>query len=79
MTEDDKQMFEFASSPSAHVKDRIVIIVGTKVDKLKKSKRRAALDKLESDLPCKPMFVSAVTGEGIEAIWTALRSAVHVA
>ncbi|RLB54108.1 MAG: ribosome biogenesis GTP-binding protein YsxC [Deltaproteobacteria bacterium] len=54
-----------------------VIVVATKIDKLPKAKRRAMLRNL-SGYEGRIIGVSAVTGEGIEALWQALRKAAHV-
>jgi GTP-binding protein len=54
-----------------------VVVVATKIDKLPKAKRRALLSKL-GGYDGRIIGVSAVTGEGIEALWRVLRKAAHV-
>ena len=50
-----------------------VIVVATKIDRVAKSKRRAALAKLALPDHGTVLGVSATTGEGIDALWRALR------
>jgi 50S ribosomal subunit-associated GTPase HflX len=52
-----------------------VILVATKVDKIAKSKRNAALKKLAARHDGLMLPVSALTGEGTERLWKALRRA----
>jgi GTP-binding protein len=74
VTATDRQLLEFlAVRPRS--KPRI-ILVATKVDKLPKSRQRAELDKLARSTERELIPASALTGQGAEAIWRALRAAV---
>ncbi len=52
-----------------------------RLDKIASSKRRAALSKLQRSIgsPGSPVIgASAVTGEGVEAVWKAIRKACFI-
>lgn len=74
---EDEQLLAFiASRPAARSTETLV--VATKIDKLKSSQRKAALSKLGKK-GRRVMAVSAATGEGIDRLWKAIRSAAQVA
>lgn len=54
------------------------IVVATKLDKLTRSKRKPALAQLKAPLGQKPIGFSAVSGEGVEALWTRLLVAANL-
>jgi GTP-binding protein len=56
-----------------------VIVVATKIDKVQKSQHAAAVARLRQSLGHTAIAVSAVTGEGIDRLWQALRRAALVA
>lgn len=74
-TADDARLLEFIATRARAQPERIV--VATKLDKVPKSRRRAALRKLEQAVGQRIIGASAVTGEGVEALWLALRRAVE--
>ena len=74
--ESDQMLASFvAARPAARRPE--VIVVATKIDKLPKAKRRAMLRQMKG-YSGKAIGVSAVTGEGMEALWKRLRSAAFV-
>jgi GTP-binding protein len=73
MTPDDGQLVELMQTERG---DIALVLVATKIDKLAKSKQKAELDKLRARLKSDAgavIGVSALTGEGIEALWRRLR------
>ncbi|MEM9692355.1 MAG: ribosome biogenesis GTP-binding protein YihA/YsxC [Myxococcota bacterium] len=50
-----------------------VVVVATKIDKIGKSKRKAALGKLRAPAGTAVLGVSAETGEGLDRLWRELR------
>ncbi|HZO15677.1 MAG TPA: ribosome biogenesis GTP-binding protein YihA/YsxC [Polyangiaceae bacterium] len=70
LAEEERQLAAFiAAKRGTDVK---TILVLTKIDRIPKSKRRAALDKLRAGRR-RVLAVSATTGEGIDDLWAALR------
>ena len=67
--DDDLQLLEFLESVGV-----TPIVVSTKVDKLPVSKRKLAVKKLESQLGCRVIPYSSVTGDGRERLWKRLLS-----
>jgi GTP-binding protein len=76
--EEDEQLLEFIASRPAQVPAE-TIVVATKVDKLKSSRRKAALSAIGKAFGSRVIGVSAVTGDGIERLWKAIRQAAHIA
>jgi GTP-binding protein len=66
---DDRQLEELLASRAG--KTVKLVMVATKIDKLPASKRRAATGRLAREQAL--LGVSAVSGEGIEPLWRALR------
>jgi GTP-binding protein len=50
-----------------------VIVVATKVDKVPRSQRKPAVDRLITDLGCRVVAFSSETGEGKDELWSVLR------
>jgi len=73
VTDTDAQLLELLDT-GARARPH-VIVVATKADKLQKSRQRAAIDALERAAGRKLIATSAVSGQGVEAIWRALRAA----
>jgi GTP-binding protein len=73
LTETDAQLLEFLEG-RAQARPR-VIVVATKVDKLQKSRQRAELAELARRARREIIAASAVTGQGVESLWLALREA----
>ncbi len=76
--QEEEQLLEFVSSrPGAH-KPRC-ILVATKIDKIQRSKRKAALAALmgkQAQIGKRNLLAfSAVTGDGVPELWKALREA----
>jgi len=67
--EDDIQLLEFLESVGV-----TPIVVSTKLDKLPASKRKVAVNQLESQLGCRVIAYSSVTGEGRDLLWKRLLS-----
>jgi GTP-binding protein len=76
-TDDDLALMEFIGTRSSSAPE--LIVVATKLDKVQKSRRRATLQKLEGTIGRPVIGASAVTGQGVEALWKKLRAAVAVA
>ncbi len=74
--EADRMLASFVADRPASARPEVVV-VATKIDKLPKAKRRAMLRDLKG-YDGKVLGVSAVTGEGLEALWMALRKAAFV-
>jgi len=74
--EADRMLASFVAARPATDRPEVVV-VATKIDKLPKAKRRAMLRDLKG-YDGKVLGVSAVTGEGIEALWKVLRKAAFV-
>jgi GTP-binding protein len=73
--EEERQLVEFLASRAEP--RPAVILVATKIDKLQKSKRRAAVDALRAvPGPHRILAVSATEGEGVPELWSAIRRAV---
>ncbi|MBW2529170.1 MAG: YihA family ribosome biogenesis GTP-binding protein [Deltaproteobacteria bacterium] len=73
-TDDDRRLIEFVMGRARA--EPVVIPVATKLDKVPKSRRRSMLQKLERALAQPVIGASAVTGEGVAELWTALRRVV---
>jgi GTP-binding protein len=73
VTDTDAQLLEFIDR-RAQARPR-VIVVATKADKLQKSRQRAELDALARATGRELIAASAVSGQGAEALWRALREA----
>lgn len=72
---DDVQLLDFIRSRASEAEAAVnTLVVATKIDKIAKSKRRAALSKLKDHTGARVLSVSAVTGDGIEPLWSALRA-----
>jgi len=72
----DQQLIEFVESRKLPAQ---VILVATKIDRIQKSKRKAALAKLKVATKGHLVAVSASNGDGIEQLWRTLRRAASVA
>ncbi len=75
--EEDEQLLAFVASRPAKAKTE-TIVVATKVDKLKKSQRKAALSAIGEAFGGRVIGCSAVTGDGIGDLWKAIRRGVIV-
>ena len=71
--DDDAQLLEFL----AHI-GVPAILVATKLDKLPANKRKPELAKLKGVLGQKPVGFSAVTGDGVDALWTRILYAASI-
>ena len=76
-TDDDLRLMEFIRTRSHSAPE--LIVVATKLDKVQKSRRRATLQKLDRTIGRSAIGASAVTGQGVDALWEALRQAVAAA
>ena len=66
----DVQAYEFLASLDAHI-----VPVATKIDKVKRSQRKKALDKITTALELggsPPLEISGRTGEGVDKLWRRL-------
>ncbi len=70
--DDDVQLMDFVRARRPPRPE--LIVVATKIDKVPRSKQKAVLAKLGARV----IGASALTGEGIEALWRRLRAAAHV-
>jgi GTP-binding protein len=77
LEDDDRELVAFidAARPPSR-RPVTVLVVATKLDKLPRSSRKVALSRLEAAAGHKVYGFSAVTGEGREDLWRALRRAV---
>jgi GTP-binding protein len=75
---DDAELVEFVrrESGAAQRPALDVILVATKVDKIALSARKPALRRIAAEVGASPIAFSAVTGEGADAIWQALRATI---
>ncbi|HBQ10539.1 MAG: ribosome biogenesis GTP-binding protein YihA/YsxC [Sandaracinaceae bacterium] len=71
--DDDAQLLEFL----AHI-GVPAILVATKLDKLPANKRKPELAKLKGVLGQKPVGFSAVSGDGVDALWTRILYAASI-
>jgi GTP-binding protein len=78
LEQDDADLVEFVRSASgAAPRPAIdVILVATKVDKVARSARKPALGRIAGRTGVSPIAFSAVTGEGTDSIWQALRATI---
>jgi GTP-binding protein len=72
---EEKELLEYMKSTHSKVDRREVpiVIVATKVDKIPRSQRRPALDRIIADLGCRVVGFSSETGEGKDELWGVLR------
>jgi GTP-binding protein len=73
---EEKELVEYVESThrkAARPKVPIVI-VATKVDKIARSQRKPAIDRISADLGCRVVGFSSETGEGKDELWAALRA-----
>ena len=71
--EDDIQLLEFLQSVEV-----VPIVVTTKIDKLPASKRKLALERLESELGQRVIGYSSTTAEGRDVLWSRLLRVSHL-
>jgi GTP-binding protein len=72
--DDDKELIEFIETAQTASRRPVeVVIVATKLDKIARSARRAAVDKIAKASGRKVIGFSAETGEGRRDIWSAIR------
>ncbi|MFP6684500.1 MAG: ribosome biogenesis GTP-binding protein YihA/YsxC [Polyangiaceae bacterium] len=72
---DDVQLLDYIRAREDEAETAVsTLVIATKIDKIAKSKRRAALSKLKDHTGARVLSVSAVTGDGIEPLWLALRA-----
>jgi GTP-binding protein len=76
LEEDEAQLIEFVRA--REISPARAILVATKIDKLPKSQRKAALARLAAPKGIAIYGASAITGDGIDALWKALRRASFV-
>ncbi|MEM1030203.1 MAG: ribosome biogenesis GTP-binding protein YihA/YsxC [Myxococcota bacterium] len=77
--EEEEQLIEFVGRRGAGQADPCrVIVVATKVDRVPKSKRLATLKRFALPKGARRLGVSAVTGDGLEALWREIRRATFV-
>jgi GTP-binding protein len=75
LEQDDVQLLDFVRARSESGADAIAsIVIATKIDKIPKSRRRAALAKLTDESGKRVLSVSAITGDGIGPLWQTLRA-----
>jgi len=75
---DDVQLVDFIRQPSGLAQRPAVgvIVVATKVDKISRSAKKPALERIARQAGVRPLGFSAVTGEGTDALWQALRATI---
>ncbi len=79
LEEDDLELVTFARAPrGASLPALDVVLVATKIDKLPRSEKASALGRVEKSTPERVIGCSAVTGEGREALWAAVRRTSHL-
>ena len=71
--DDDRQLLEYLEHLGV-----AAIVVATKLDKLAANKQKPALAKLKSELGQKPVGFSAVSGDGVDALWKRMLSVASV-
>ena len=72
---EERQLLEFLRARAVPVS---AVVVATKVDKIKKSARKAKLAALAKEAGERVIGTSASDGLGIEPLWKAIRTASHV-
>jgi GTP-binding protein len=79
--EEERELLEFVRSTSktAHRPDLPTIVVATKVDKLSVSARKPRVARIAKELGGRVIGFSATSGEGREALWSAIRRHVFAA
>lgn len=77
--EDDAELIAFAREPRPGLAALDVVLVATKLDKLSRSEQRARVAEIRKESHAKVIGFSAVTGDGREDLWRAIRKAVGVA
>lgn len=74
LEDDDRELVEFIESANTPNRAPVeVIIVATKLDKVARSARRAAVEKIVKSAGRKVVGFSAETGEGRRELWSAIR------
>jgi len=76
--EEEQQLMDFVRQREARVGACRIIVAATKVDKVPKSKRKAAIAKFPLPKGARRLGVSAVTGDGLEPLWKLIRKAAFV-
>jgi GTP-binding protein len=72
--DDDRELIEFIESASTPNRAPVeIIIVATKLDKVARSARRAAVEKIAKGAGRRVVGFSAETGEGRRELWSAIR------
>ncbi|MCA9622901.1 MAG: YihA family ribosome biogenesis GTP-binding protein [Myxococcales bacterium] len=75
LAEEERQLLEFVRARRVPL---TALVVATKIDKVKKSARKAALSQLGREAGERVIGSSATDAVGIETLWRAIRSAAHV-
>jgi GTP-binding protein len=79
LEEDDLELVAFAKAPRAGSLPPLdVVLVATKIDKLPRSEKTSILARIRKSTPHAVIGCSAVTGEGREALWAAVRRTSHL-
>lgn len=72
--EDDEQLIEFMAAQEAASRKAVpVIVVATKIDKLARAARKPAVSRVAKESSLRVIGFSAVSGEGKDELWRALR------
>jgi GTP-binding protein len=80
--EEEKELIEFVRAADKPRDGRAarpplrILVVATKTDKLAGSARKPAIERVGRELGCRAYGFSAVTGEGKDELWRALRKAI---
>lgn len=77
--EDDAELVAFAKAPRPGLAPLDVILVGTKMDKLSRSEQRARVAAINKESGARVIGFSAVTAEGRDDLWRAIRRAIGIA
>ncbi|MFO0613573.1 MAG: ribosome biogenesis GTP-binding protein YihA/YsxC [Polyangiaceae bacterium] len=78
MEGDDEELVTFARAPRPGLGALEVVLVATKIDKLSRSERRARVAELDRKTGARVLGFSAVTGDGRDDLWRAIRRAAGV-
>jgi GTP-binding protein len=76
LEEDDLELIAFIDAAKAASRRPVqIVLVATKLDKVPRSSRRAALSRVSDATRRKVLGFSAITGEGRDELWRVLRRA----
>ena len=78
LEEEEKELIKFLQAPRAVSSNKPVsiIVVATKIDKLSLSARKPAIAKMERESGESAIPFSAVTGDGCDLLWRAIRKSI---